>query len=318
MKYKFLFLTVSLLSSCILSFSQVTDIEKSLREQNADTALGWKRGGVFALNLAQTSLTNWAAGGQNSFATNGLISLFENFRSRQSSWVNTLDIGYGVIKQGSTGLQKTDDKLDFLSKYGRKAFDHLYYAVLFNFKTQFSAGYKYVEANVKEKISDIFAPAYFIGAVGMDFKPGPYFSAFIAPLTGRLTIVNDIDLSQQGAFGVTAGKKSLSEFGAYLRIVYSRTDFKSELLRNVAFTTKLDLFSNYLKKPQNIVVNWDNLLAMKINKFISANVNTQLIYDDKVKIPYDRNRNGVIEPGETVASRVQFKEILGAGLSYKF
>jgi len=47
---------------------QVTEGEKSLRAQSADTTLGWKKGGIVSVNLAQTSLTNWAAGGQKSVA----------------------------------------------------------------------------------------------------------------------------------------------------------------------------------------------------------------------------------------------------------
>jgi len=42
-------------------------------------------------------------------------------------------------------------------------------------------------------------------------------------------------------------------------------------MKNVSFTSKVDLFSDYLKNPQNIVVNWENLITMKINKYISAN-----------------------------------------------
>jgi hypothetical protein len=69
------------------------------------------------------------------------------------------------------------------------------------------------------------------------------------------------------------------------------------------------LFSDYIKNPQNIVVNWEVLIALKVNKYISANLNTQLIYDDKIMIPSDRNGKGIIEPGEGVRSKVQFKEI---------
>jgi len=76
-------------------------------------------------------------------------------------------------------------------------------------------------------------------------------------------------------------------------------------LKNVSFTTKIDLFSNYLKDPQNIDVNWENILALKVNKYISINVNTQLVYDADVKI-----NNG--------KAKVQFKEILGVGISYNF
>jgi hypothetical protein len=40
-----------------------------------------------------------------------------------------------------------------------------------------------------------------------------------------------------------------------------------------------------------------------------------LLYDDNIKIPIDRNNDGVMDP---TGSRVQFKEIFGVGLAYKF
>jgi len=55
-----------------------------------------------------------------------------------------------------------------------------------------------------------------------------------------------------------------------------------------------------------------------VNKFISANINTQLIYDDKIKVPFDKNGINGIEAGEVVGSKIQFKEILGVGFSYNF
>ncbi len=300
-----------------LAYGQLTDAEKALRTASVDTIQGWKKGGVFTFNLAQTSLTNWAAGGENSFAVNGLLSTFANYKMGKTSWVNSLDMGYGLLKQGTTGYRKTDDKFDFLSKYGYEAFKNFYYAALLNFKTQMTPGYKYTDTG-RETISDLFAPAYLLAALGLDYKPTDHFSAFIAPLTGKITFVNNKMLSDAGAFGVKPGQKTLSEFGGYLRAIYTRNDFKTEFLKNVTFTTKIDLFSNYLKNPQNIVVNWETLLAFKVNKFISANINTQLVYDDKILIPIDRNGNGNIEPGEGVRSKIQFKEILGIGLSYNF
>jgi hypothetical protein len=316
MRRKFFAIALLFTAISILTFGQVTDAEKTLRTQTADSIQGWKKGGVFALNLAQTSLTNWAAGGQNSFAVNGFLSAYANYKRDKSVWVNTLDLGYGVLKQGNTDYRKTDDKIDFLSKYGYEAFKSFYYAALFNFKTQITTGYKYTDTGTtttKETISDSFSPAYLLLALGLDYKPSDHFSAFIAPLTGKLTLVTNKQLSEQGAFGVKPGQKSLSEFGGYFRAIYTRNDFKIEFLKNVTFTTKIDLFSNYLKNPQNVVVNWETLIAFKVNKFISANINTQLIYDDKIKVPV--TRNGV---ATSIGSLVQFKEILGIGFAYTF
>jgi Protein of unknown function (DUF3078) len=315
MKMKFRIIAALLLLSGLYSFtfSQVTDAEKTLKTQYADTTQGWKAGGVFSLNLAQTSLTNWVAGGQNSFAVNCLLSTFANYKRGKTSWVNSLDLGYGLLKQGTTGYRKTDDKFDLLSKFGYEAFKNFYYAALFNFKTQMAPGWKYNDDNSKTKISNLFAPAYLTLALGLDYKPSDHFSAFIAPITGKITFVTDKQLSDAGAFGVKPGQKTLGEFGGYLRAIYTKNDFKNEFLKNVTFTSKIDLFSNYIKNPQNIVINWETLIAFKVNKFISANINTQLVYDDKIKIPVIRDRTAT-----SIGSLVQFKEILGVGFSYNF
>ena len=315
-----LIVSVFLLSLfCITAFGQVTETEKTLRLVAADTTQGWKSGGVASFNLAQTSLTNWAAGGQNSVAVNGIFSVFANLKKGKSRWDNSLDIGYGLLKEGKDNpFRKTDDRFDFLSKYGREAFKNVYYAVLLNLKTQMAPGYNYIDATTKAKISDLFSPAYLILALGMDYKPNAYFSAFIAPVTAKFTFVTDKALSDSGAFGVKPGEKTLSEFGGYIRVIYSKSDFKSEFMKNVSFTSKADLFSNYIKNPQNIVVNWENLIALKVNKFLSASFITDLIYDDKIKVPFDKNGDGIIEAGESVGSKIQFKEILGVGFSYKF
>ncbi len=316
MKTKSLLIVFLFLLLSINSFCQVTEGEKKLREVNADTIMGWKRGGVAAINFSQTSLTNWAAGGLNSLSLNGLFSGFATYKQAKSSWDNLLEIGYGLIKQGSEGYRKTDDKIELTSKFGREAFKNFNYAALLNFRTQMSPGYKY--PGTENKISDAFAPAYLLFALGLDYKPSTYLSAFIAPVTVKFTFVTDKVLSDAGAFGVKPGETSRSEIGGYLRVIYTRSDFKGEFLRNVAFTTKVDLFSNYRDHPQNIDINWETLIALKVNKYISVSFNTNLVYDDNVKVPVDRNGDGIFEPTEAPGPRTQFKEILGVGFSYKF
>jgi hypothetical protein len=120
MKAKIILYFLLILVSSQISFGQVTEAEKTLRTMTVDTTQGWKTGGVFAINLAQTSLTNWAAGGQNSIAVNSLLSAFANYKKNKSVWDNSVDLGYGLLKQGDASFRKTDDKFDFLSKYGQE------------------------------------------------------------------------------------------------------------------------------------------------------------------------------------------------------
>ena len=222
-----------------------------------------------------------------------------------------------MLKQENAIAKKTDDKVDLLSKYGREALKNFYYAGLLNLKTQMTTGYNYPNDTTKVKISNLFAPAYLVGALGMDYKPNAYLSIFAAPFTGKITFVVDTALANKGAFGVEKGDKTKSEFGGYIRMIYSKNDFKGDFMKNISFTTKIDLFSNYIKNPQNIVVNWETMVAVKISKYISMNLNTQLIYDDKIKIGYDSNKDGIIQESEK-KPRIQFKELLGVGFSYKF
>ncbi|MGE5349477.1 MAG: DUF3078 domain-containing protein [Actinomycetota bacterium] len=288
----------------------LTGYSEAVFGQDADTTKGWKNSGVLSLNMAQASFTNWAAGGQNSVALNGLINLAANYRAGKSAWDNALTLGYGkMIQKGNDlGWVKTDDRIDFQSKYGHKASERWFYTGLMSFRTQMDKGFNYPDTD--NKISDLFAPAYLLFSLGMDYKPNPQFSMFLSPLTSKNTIVFDDDLSAAGAFGVEPGKKFRPELGAYANIAYK----KDEIVKNVNFLTKLDLFTNYLRNPQNIDISWEALLVLKVNEFISATVNTQLVYDDDVLIKVGEGNEG--EP--LMGKRAQFKEVIGVGFTYKF
>lgn len=287
-----------------------TLITQTAISQTADTTQGWNKSGVFSLNMSQASFTNWAAGGQNSVALNGLLNLTANYKMGKSAWDNALTIGYGkMIQKGNDlGWVKTDDRIDFQSKYGHKATDKWFYSGLMSFRTQMDNGYNYPDT--ENRISALLAPAYLLFSLGMDYKPNPQFSMFLSPLTSKNTIVMDDELSAMGAFGVDPGKKFRPELGAYANIAYK----KDEIVKNVNFLTKLDLFTNYLKNPQNIDVSWEALLVLKVNQFLSATVNTQLLYDDDVLIKVDEGSEG--EP--VMGKRAQFKEVIGVGFTYKF
>ncbi len=308
---KIIILTLISIFFAHLLSAQVTEKEDALKKVNTDTINGWKKGGMFALTFGQSSFTNWAAGGINSISVNGAANIFANYKKDNLSWSNTLDLGYGIQKQGKKDnalTQKTDDKFDFASKLGIKATNKLYYAVLMNFRTQFTNGYNYPDDSTI--ISAFMAPGYLLFAVGFDYRPTKSLSVFFAPVTSKTTFVKNQTLSDAGAYGVDIGKSVRNEFGGYFKASYNK-----DIAKNVNLNTKLGLFSNYLHNPQNIDVNWEVLLGMKINKYLTANLSTQLLYDDDILVPVDTNGDGI---NNGTGKRVQFKEILGIGFSVKF
>ncbi len=287
----------------------------------ADTIKNWKFGGVISFNGQQTSLTNWAAGGSNSISFGGIFSVYARYKKGKTTWDNSVDLGYGVIKQGTNAdWWKTDDRIQLTSKYGRQAFKSWYYTALGDFKTQFTNGYNYPKDSIY--ISRFMAPGYGIAALGLDYKPNDKFSLFISPVTGKFTIVNDDSLARYGAFGVQkeirdpnnggaiiqSYKTHREELGAYLKLQY-----QTKVMENITFQTMLELFSNYIEKPENVDVNWTTLTTFKVNRFISATLTSHLIYDDDIILTRTTgDKKGTMGPD------VQFKQVLGVGFTYKF
>lgn len=303
--------------------AQVTDAEKDLKKSKIDTLQGWKKGGSLFLNFSQVSLTNWNAGGLNSFSLNGGASLFANYTKGKGQWENSLDLGYGILRQGRKGnvaWLKTDDKIDLFSKYGYALGNAqkptMFLSTLLNFKTQSTPGYSYPDDSTV--ISRFMAPGYLLLAAGIDYKPSKVFSAFVAPLTMKNTFVLDDTLAAARSFGLDPDEtgKVRTELGGYVRLQLKleNADAERKAFQNVSFISKLDLFSNYLNNPDRIDVNWENILQLKVNQYISASLTTQLIYDDDIDITVFDNDGVATGRGP----RVQFKEVLGIGLTYNF
>lgn len=271
-----------------------------------DTIKHWKIGGNPSFTFNQVSLTNWSAGGKNSVAGTFLLNSYFNYSKNKINWDNTIDLGYGLTKQGSDNMIKTEDKLYLTSKLGYRADgSKWFYTGLMDFKTQFDAGYNDPPQNTS-KLSEFMAPAYINLSLGMDYKPNDNFSLYLSPLTTKMTVVLDDSLSSVGAFGVKKDDNLRTEFGASVKLMGK----KANLVKNVDVSTRLDLFSNLGNKPQNIDVDWELAFNMKVNSFLSAIATFNLIYDDDIKY---LNADQVEE-----GPRVQFKQLFGFGISYKF
>jgi hypothetical protein len=293
------------------SFSQDENVkrlrsesERNISKDPNDTIpKAWKKGGLLSVNLAQGSLSNWAAGGEDfSLAVNSLINLYAFYKKDKHSWDNTFDFNFGYVKTTSLGARKNDDRVDLLSKYGYALTSKLNIAGLFNFRSQFFKGYTY-PGNVKTYSSAFLAPAYILLGIGLDFKPNKDLSIFISPATARWIIVKDTALANKGLYGVTPGKKSTLEFGAFASINYIK-----EFNKVLSYKGRLDLFSNYRHNPQNIDLYMTNTFSAKLSRVFSATWGLDLIYDDDVRL-FGANKN---------AAGLQVKSLVGIGLLVKF
>lgn len=281
-----------------------TESYRNIKKDASDTIpSAWRKGGIYNINLAQGSLSNWAAGGDNfSLSLNSYLGLHAFYKKNRHSWDNTLDFNLGYVNSTSLGSRKNDDRLDVLSKYGYALTKRLNLAGLVNFRSQLFKGYTYND-NVRTLSSTFLSPAYVLVSPGIDWKPANYFSLFVSPVTVRWVIVKDDTLSAKGLYGVEPGEHSATEIGAFLTANYLR-----DLSRNISYKGRLDLFSNYRNNPENIDLFMTNVFSFKVSRVLTASWNLDFIYDDDVRI-FGENQS---------APALQVKSIIGLGLQLKF
>jgi len=277
---------------------------KTIKKDPADTINQvWKKGGLFSVNLSQGSLSNWAAGGDEfSLSLNAILSAYAFYKKDKHSWDNTVDINFGFLRTTSLGNRKNDDRFDIWSKYGYALSKKWNAAALFNFRTQFANGYTYSGTD-KTFSSSFLSPAYLLLGLGLDYKPTENFSVYISPVTTRWVIVNDDTLSAKGLYGVTPGKNTREEFGAFLS-----AQFIKALSKAVVYKGRLDLFSNYKHNPEKIDVFMTNLFSVKLSKVLAATWNVDFVYDDDVRLFGDDGKSPAW----------QIKSLVGLGLLVKF
>lgn len=294
------------MKSVIFSLTCLFFASHSFAQETPST--DWKITSNAGLNLAQSHLSNWAGGGESSIATTAIFGskFLKNFEDYYFETV--IDLKYGLVKQGDKDFRKSDDQLAITSKLGTSLFGSWNLTALTELRTQFDAGFKYetdplTQSEIKSFVSKFMAPGYLTVLIGLEYRPQDNFSLLVTPITGKSTFVLDDALSNAGAYGVSPGNKTLHQFGATFI-----GNYKTILMENVTFSTKLGLFTAY-DKIQYIDVNWETLLLLKVNEYVNASLSTNLIYDDDIAIKRD---------DATIGPATQFKEVIAIGMSYSF
>lgn len=273
--------------------------------QSNDIPEKWKNSGNALFLVNQSSFSNWTSGGQSSISGTLKIDYNFNYSDNGWDWDTKVISNFGLNKiSGSDFLKKTDDRIEINSVLGKKFNTDIIgrwsYSSFFNFQTQFAKGYRFGRdangnPNRTEK-SRFFSPATVQLGVGMYWKKSKDLWVNLAPMTGKLILVNKRfteNLNEnQTYFGVKKGGNSRFELGASIRSYY-----KSEIFENVTMENRLSLYSDYLDRPQNIDFDCTFNFIMKVNQYVSTNLIFQFVYDDNE------------------IRRVQVREVLGVGLN---
>lgn len=263
----------------------------------------WTLGLLDELAFSQVSLTNWAAGGEGSIALNAYVNAMANYQKGKMYWDNRLQFGYGFVQSFDVGYRKSDDRIVLDSKWGYRAYKKIYVSAALNFKTQFSPGFDYDKKNNKTRKSGFLAPGYGTLGIGVDYKPGngKVLTLSFYPITGGVTIVR-ADSALRVKYGNEYNRMVRWQLGAQFSATFQKNLFKS-----LKVASQFSIFSDYMGKPDNVIINWDVQIDYIFTKYLKAALRTNLIYNDKVKITTKSGRE---------TTRVQFKEVLSVGFSY--
>ena len=293
---------------CLVTFT-------GFSQEKKEAAKGpWTKATNLSLLFNQAAFNNqWQSGGTSNYAANFGLTHDANYSKEKITWDNRIVIDYGIANQKDQEFtRKTNDRFELSSLVGKEIKQTpWYYSFFLNARTQLTSGYDFGEnddGNVfRSETTKILSPGYFQAGLGILWKKSDNLKLNIAPATARLILVNsqftDVGQSQSaidafnqiGYFGVKANETSRFEFGAAIG-GYG----KFTLSKNIVMENVLNLFSNYLEDLKNVDIDYTISLVMSVNKWITANIAFQAIYDDNA------------------VKGFQIREALGVGLTYGF
>jgi hypothetical protein len=239
----------------------------------ADTS--WKHTMVLSANITQISFTDWSQGGENALAYALFLEGKSAYAKDAIEWVSEYKFGYGQARLGTLGIRKTDDMIDLGSVciYKLGTIVNPYASV--SLKTQFTEGVKYDAAGHAVPVSNFFDPAYIIQSAGVGYQPVPDVKTRLGAAVREIITKTHTLYSDDPS--TTQVEKEKVEGG-----LESVTEVVWIVMENVVLHAKFELFAPVTHFNQTTIRS-DNSLSAKVNKFLSVNLNVQLINDPPVQ-----------------------------------
>ncbi len=263
----------------------------------------WTRKGDGFLQFMQNYVSsNWYKGGESNYSAVGSLTLEANYDNKSKwKWDNKLEMKLGFQTSRTDTVHKfkaNEDLFRYTGKVGLQAAKRWYYTLQVLAYTQFARGFK---SNNVKTFSDFMSPFNFNVGLGMEYKVEWFDKKLtgtinLSPLAINYRYVDRTALAP--SFGVKVNKHthSLTDFGSQ---VTAGLEWKmNEVL---TWKTRLYAFTSYHRAQ----LEWENTFALRVSKYISANLFLFPRFDDSNLWDDD-------------LGYWQFKEYSSLGFSYNF
>lgn len=243
---------------------------------------------------------NWHKGGESNYSAVASTVFELNYNDQERVlFDNKLEMKLGFQTSRSDTVHKfkpNNDLLRYTGKLGLQAHKKWYYTLQLLAYTQFTRGLK---ANDKNVYSDFMSPFDLNVGIGMEYK----VEALNKRLTGTLNFLpmaynfRYVDrLALATKYGLDESKHTLHDFGSQLTV-----DLTWKMAEQISWKTRLYGFTSYKRG----LIEWENLITLKVSKNISANLFLYPRFDDSGTRDDDMGY-------------FQFQEYSSLGLNYTF